>query len=112
MKLATFSAGGQQRLGAIVADDSVAIDLARAEQALARREKRKAHAFFGDMLSLLEAGNKGLSAAKKAAKAAEATAARAAAKAANAAQAAAETKAAAYVFLLNSKVKERSVMFS
>ena len=71
MKLATFSAGGQQRLGAIVADDSVAIDLARAEQAFARREKRKAHAFFGDMLSLLEAGNKGLSAAKKAAKAAE-----------------------------------------
>ena len=71
MKLATFSAGGQQRLGAIVADDSVAIDLARAEQALARREKRKAYAFLGDMLSLLEAGNKGLSAAKKAAKAAE-----------------------------------------
>ena len=72
MKLATFSAGGQQRLGAIVADDSVAIDLARAEQALARREKRKAYAFLGDMLSLLEAGNKGLSAARKAAKAAEA----------------------------------------
>ena len=71
MKLATYSAGGQQRLGAIVADDSVAIDLARAEKALARREKRKAYAFLGDMLSLLEAGNKGMSAAKKAAKAAE-----------------------------------------
>ncbi len=72
MKLATFKAAGQQRLGAVVADDKIIIDLARAEQALARKEKRKAHAFFGDMLSLLEAGSKGLSAAKKAAKAAEA----------------------------------------
>jgi 2-keto-4-pentenoate hydratase/2-oxohepta-3-ene-1,7-dioic acid hydratase in catechol pathway len=72
MKLATFTAAGQQRVGAVVTDDKVIIDLARAEQALARKEKRSAHAFFGDMLTLLEAGSKGLSAAKKAAKAAEA----------------------------------------
>lgn len=72
MKLATFSAGGQQRLGAVIAGDSVVVDLALAEKALARSEKRKAYDFLGDMLSLLEAGNKGLSAAKKAAKAAEA----------------------------------------
>jgi 2,4-diketo-3-deoxy-L-fuconate hydrolase len=72
MKLATFKTAGQEHVGAIVAGDTVVVDLARAEQALARSEKRKAHDFFGDMLSLLEAGNKGLSAAKKAARAAEA----------------------------------------
>jgi 2,4-didehydro-3-deoxy-L-rhamnonate hydrolase len=72
MKLATFKTAGQERLGAIVAGDTVVVDLARAEQALARSEKRKAHDFFGDMLSLLEAGSKGLSAAKKAAQAAAA----------------------------------------
>jgi 2,4-diketo-3-deoxy-L-fuconate hydrolase len=71
MKLATFKTAGQEHVGAIVGD-TVVVDLARAEQALARSEKRKAHDFFGDMLSLLEAGNKGLSAAKKAARAAEA----------------------------------------
>ncbi|MFT5086308.1 MAG: 2,4-diketo-3-deoxy-L-fuconate hydrolase [Candidatus Latescibacterota bacterium] len=72
MKLATFKTAGQELLGAVIANDTVVVDLARADQALARKEKRKAHPFFSDMLSLLEAGNKGLSAAKKAAKAAEA----------------------------------------
>ena len=36
MKLATFKTAGQEHLGAIVADDTVVVDLARAEQALAR----------------------------------------------------------------------------
>ena len=68
MKLVTYSAGGEQRVGAIVGDDNnQVVDLAAADRALARREKRKTHAFFSDMLTLLEAGSKGISAAKKAA---------------------------------------------
>ena len=68
MKLVTYSAGGEQRVGAVVGDDNnQVVDLAAADRALARREKRKTHAFFSDMLTLLEAGSKGISAAKKAA---------------------------------------------
>ena len=70
MKLATYASKGQQHVGAVVADDTIVIDLAAADKALARREKRPAHPFFTDMLSLLNAGTKGLSAAKKAAAAA------------------------------------------
>ena len=71
MKLVTYSAGGEQRVGAVVGDDdNQVVDLAAADRALARREKRKTHAFFSDMLTLLEAGSKGISAAKKAAAAA------------------------------------------
>ena len=70
MKLATYASKGQQHVGAVVADDTIVIDLAAADKALARREKRPAHPFFTDMLSLLDAGTKGLSAAKKAAAAA------------------------------------------
>ncbi|MCH2660918.1 fumarylacetoacetate hydrolase family protein [bacterium] len=71
MKLVTYSAGGEQRVGAIIGDDNnQVVDLAAADRALARREKRKTHAFFSDMLTLLEAGSKGISATKKAAAAA------------------------------------------
>jgi|TARA_B100000676_G_scaffold299998_1_gene345078 2,4-diketo-3-deoxy-L-fuconate hydrolase len=71
MKLVTYNAGGEQRVGAVVGDDNnQVVDLAAADRALARREKRKTHAFFSDMLTLLEAGSKGISAAKKAAAAA------------------------------------------
>lgn len=72
MKLVTYAVGGQEAVGAVVADDTVVIDLAAADKALARSEKRKAHPFFTDMLTLLEAGSKGRTAAKKAAAAAEA----------------------------------------
>ena len=71
MKLATYASKGQQYIGAVVADDKIVIDLAAADKALARREKRPSHPFLADMLSLLDAGNKGLSAAKNAAAAAE-----------------------------------------
>ena len=68
MKLVTYNAGGEQRVGAVVGDgNNQVVDLAAADRALARREKRKTHAFFSDMLTLLEAGSKGISAAKKAA---------------------------------------------
>ena len=71
MKLVTYNAGGEQRVGAVVGDDNnQVVDLAAADRALARREKRKTHAFFSDMLTLLDAGSKGISAAKKAAAAA------------------------------------------
>ena len=71
MKLATYSVGGNESVGAVVADDKIVVDLAAADKALARSEKRKAHPFFTDMLTLLEAGSKGRSAAKKAAAYAE-----------------------------------------
>ncbi len=67
MKLVTYSAAGEQFVGAVVADDSVVVDLRAADRVLARQEKRKIHPFFTDMLALLTAGAKGLSAAKKAA---------------------------------------------
>lgn len=67
MKLATYSVGGQTHLGAVVADDKIVVELAAADRALARQEGRKSHPFFTDMLTLLEAGSKGRSAAKKAA---------------------------------------------
>jgi 2,4-diketo-3-deoxy-L-fuconate hydrolase len=65
MKLITYAIGKAQYVGAVIGDDPIVIDLARAERALARREKRSAHAFFSDMLALLDAGSKGLSAARK-----------------------------------------------
>lgn len=67
VKLATYSAAGQQRVGAVIGDDNIVVDLAAADRALARKEQRKPHPFFTDMLTLLAAGAKGLSAAKKAA---------------------------------------------
>ncbi|MDP6038293.1 MAG: fumarylacetoacetate hydrolase family protein [Candidatus Latescibacteria bacterium] len=71
MKLATYSVGGNESVGAVVADDTIIVDLAAADRTLARSEKRKAHPFFTDMLTLLDAGSKGRSAAKKAAAYAE-----------------------------------------
>ena len=71
MKLVTYSAAGEQAVGAVVADDSVVVDLRAADRVLARQEKRKIHPFFTDMLALLSAGAKGLRAAKKAAASAE-----------------------------------------
>lgn len=66
MKLATYVAGGKTSVGAVVANETIVIDLAAADQALARSEKRKAHPFLSDMMALLEAGTAGRSAAKKA----------------------------------------------
>ena len=71
MKLATYSVGGQESIGAVVADDAIIVDLAAADSALAQSEKREAHPFFTDMLALLEAGTEGQSAAQKAAADAE-----------------------------------------
>jgi 2,4-diketo-3-deoxy-L-fuconate hydrolase len=70
MKLATYSIKGTEQVGSVVAGDSIVVDLAAADRALARKEKRKPHPFFSDMRTLLDAGNKGISAAKKASKAA------------------------------------------
>ena len=67
MKLATYARQGQEYVGAVVGDDKVVVDLAAAESALARKEKRKAQPIFADMLSLLEAGAKGRKAAAAAA---------------------------------------------
>ncbi len=64
MKLATCSAGAKTFVGAVV-DDQI-VDLEGADRRLARQEKRPAHSFFGDMLELLNAGQKGKSAAKRA----------------------------------------------
>ena len=70
MKLITYAIGREQHLGAVVADDQIVVDLQAADRALARREKRAAHPFFTDMIALLDAGGKGMSAAKKAVRAA------------------------------------------
>ncbi len=71
MKLATYVSKGKEAIGAIVANDRILVDLIAAERSLARKEKRKPNSCFSDMLTLLEAGSKGRSAAKKAASAAE-----------------------------------------
>ena len=56
MKLITYTANGEQSVGAVVGDDNIVVDLTAADRALGRKEKRKSHAFFTDMLSLLGAG--------------------------------------------------------
>ena len=56
MKLATYSVGGQESIGAVVADDTIIVDLAAADSALAQSENPP---FFTDMLTLLEAGAEG-----------------------------------------------------
>ena len=71
MKLATYAVGNREAIGAVVADDALIVDLAAADGALARLENREAHPFFADMLTLLEAGAHGLSAAEQAAADAE-----------------------------------------
>ena len=69
MKLVTYTLKKESFIGAVVADDRIVVDLAAADKTLARREKRPVHAFFTDMLALLEAGGKGMTAARKAMKA-------------------------------------------
>ena len=71
MRLVTFAVKNEEHIGAVIAGDKIVVDLAAADKALARSEKRKANAFFGDMMALLEAGSKGMSAARKAVNAAE-----------------------------------------
>ena len=71
MKLLTYSFKKEERLGAAVCRDKIAIDLEAADRVQARREKRSAHPFYSDMIALLEAGAKGMTAAKKLVKAVE-----------------------------------------
>ena len=71
MKLVSFAIKKKEHIGAVVADDKIVVDLAAADKALSRKEKRKTHDFFGDMRSLLEAGGAGMTAARRAVKAAE-----------------------------------------
>lgn len=66
MKLVSYTRHKESFVGAVVAGDRIVVDLAAAEHALARKEKRKAHPFFTDMLALLEAGPKGITASRKA----------------------------------------------
>jgi 2,4-didehydro-3-deoxy-L-rhamnonate hydrolase len=70
MKLVSFTRAGQPAVGAVVQDERFVVDLAAAERALARREKRPAAACFGSMLELLQAGSRGMAAARKATRAA------------------------------------------
>ena len=69
MKLVTYAVKGDESVGAVVAGDKIVVDLAAADRALARREKRRVNDFYGDMISFLEAGGKGMAAARKAVKA-------------------------------------------
>ena len=71
MKLITYTAKKQDYVGAVIAGDKIVVDLDAADRALARRLKSKPNACFGSMLALLEAGNKGMAAARKAVKAIE-----------------------------------------
>ena len=64
MKIATYLQDGEEKIGAVIADNQGLIDLAAAERLLARRERRARHPFFKDMISLLEAGDRGLKAAR------------------------------------------------
>jgi len=71
MKLLTYAHKKEEHLGAAVAGNKIVVDLEAAERALARREKRPAHPFFADMVTLLQAGAKGMAAARKVVAAAE-----------------------------------------
>ncbi len=66
MKLATYAIGSKESIGAVVADDAIIVDLAAADRALARSQKRDARPFFTDMLTLLDAGADGQFAAQQA----------------------------------------------
>jgi 2-keto-4-pentenoate hydratase/2-oxohepta-3-ene-1,7-dioic acid hydratase in catechol pathway len=65
MKLTTYTHNRLQRLGAAVAEDRIIIDLQAADRCLARKEARKPHDWFGDMIQFLEAGTKARTAAKR-----------------------------------------------
>ena len=66
MKIATFQTNGEERIGAVVADNRRVIDLAAADAVLARQEGRPNKPFFDEMIALLEAGASGLEAAREA----------------------------------------------
>lgn len=65
MRLATFIVDRHEHLGAVDAEGRLLVDLAAAERSLARRERRPAHACFTDMMTLLEAGARGMAAARR-----------------------------------------------
>ena len=65
MRLTTFAIKGEERLGAMAGKDKIVLDLAALERSAARRQKRSVNAFYSDMLTFLEAGAKGMSAARK-----------------------------------------------
>ena len=71
MKLATYALKGEEYVGAVIAGDKIVVDLAVADRAQARREKRKANGFYDDMITFLEAGSKGMAAARRAVAAVE-----------------------------------------
>ncbi len=64
MKLVSFTHKGVDSIGAVIGNDGIVVNLAIADQAVARREKRKVHPYFSDMIALLEAGAKGMKAAR------------------------------------------------
>ncbi len=63
MKLVTFTIGNETRVGVVINNDSVVVDLAAAGEAAA---VEAAPQIFADMISLLEAGEAGLAAAAQA----------------------------------------------
>lgn len=71
MKLITYARAGEERLGAVLPGERFAVDLAVADQALARGQKRPASPCLGGMIDLLEAGTKGMTAARAALRLAE-----------------------------------------
>ncbi|MFA6108849.1 MAG: fumarylacetoacetate hydrolase family protein [Candidatus Latescibacterota bacterium] len=71
MKLITYTRAGEERLGAVLPGERFAVDLAVADQTLARGQKRPACPFLGGMIDLLEAGTKGMAAARAALRLAE-----------------------------------------
>ncbi len=71
MKLATFKASNKTRLGGIINDEKLIVDLELIDRRFARREKRRPATFLKSMVELLEAGNRGLNTAKSLIKAAD-----------------------------------------
>ena len=71
MKLITYTSKKEEYVGAVIAQDKIVVPLDAADRALARKEKRQPAGCFDSMLSLLGAGARGMSAARKAVKAVE-----------------------------------------
>jgi len=68
MRLATFIVDRRERLGVVDSEGRLVIDLVAAEKSAARREKRPVATCFSDMLALLEAGSRGMAAARRTAR--------------------------------------------